>query len=195
MIALQRVHERLGALCGHRHATTMLAAVSFADSSFLPLPPDIMLVPMALARPDRAWHFGHVCTASSVLGGLLGYAIGYAAYDGFGRALIEFYGYGDEFDEFRALFAEWGFWIILLVGKMPVPYKFATIASGLAGYNLVTFVIASIVSRGIRFYVEVWLLRRYGAPIRGFTERHLAVVTVAFVLLTVGGLVFVRYAP
>jgi membrane protein YqaA with SNARE-associated domain len=190
---LRRLYDRLLRLCGHRHAMPVLAAVSFADSSFFPIPPDVMLVPMTLARPERAWRIAHLCTAASVIGGLAGYAIGYFAYDSFGRALIEFYGYDEDFAVFRELFQRWGLVIILVKGLTPIPYKVVTIACGFAGYDVWTFLAASIVARGLRFYIEVALLRAYGAEIRAAIDRYLALVAAGFAALIVGGLLFARY--
>jgi membrane protein YqaA with SNARE-associated domain len=190
---LRRVYDWLLRLCSHRHAMPALAAVSFADSSFFPIPPDAMLVPMTLARPDRAWRIAYVCTAASVAGGLLGYAIGFFAYESFGRALIEFYGYGEDFEIFRELFQRWGLAIILVKGLTPIPYKVVTIASGFAGYDVWIFLVASIVSRGIRFYVEAALLRAYGDEIRGAIDRYLALFALGFFILIVGGILFARY--
>jgi membrane protein YqaA with SNARE-associated domain len=190
---LRRFYDWLLRMCAHRHAMPVLAAVSFADSSFFPIPPDIMLVPMTLARPDRAWRIAHVCTAASVLGGLVGYAIGYFAYDSFGRGLLEFYGYDDDFAVFRETFQRWGLVIILGKGLTPIPYKVVTIACGFVGYDVWMFLAASVVARGLRFYIEAALLRAYGEEIRGAIDRYLALFAVGFGALIVGGLLFARY--
>ena len=150
-----------------------MGAVSFAESSFFPVPPDVMLIPMSLARPERAWLYASVCTATSVLGGILGYAIGALLYDSIGHWLIQFYGLGGKVEAFRAGYAEYGAWIILLKGLTPIPYKLVTITSGFAGYNIWLFVLCSIVARGGRFFVVAVLLNRYGDVIRAELEKRL----------------------
>ena len=173
MKPLQRVYDRLTAMCGHRFATPVLGAVSFADSSFFPVPPDVMLLPMALAQPKRAWWFATVCTIASVAGGVLGYAIGALLYDSLGHWLITIYGLSDKVDAFRASYNEWGAVIILLKGLTPIPYKLVTITSGFAGYNLWLFILCSIIARGGRFFMVAVVLNRYGDAIRAELERRL----------------------
>ena len=178
---------------GKPHAAWILAAVAFAESSFLPVPPDIMLIPMALARPDRAWRFAALCTVASVAGGMLGYFIGAELYDFVGLWLIRLYGYGDKVEAFRAAYAQYGAWIILLKGLTPIPYKLVTIASGFAGYNFGAFVALSVLTRGARFFVEAFLLVRYGPSARVMIEKRLGMwVTIAAVAL-VGGIVAALY--
>lgn len=191
---LRRLYEKTMGLAGSRHATLALGAISFAESSFFPVPPDVLLVPMCLARPDRARWYAFWSTATSVLGGLLGYAVGALLYDSVGQWVISVYGYGDRIDEFRAAYAEWGAWIILLKGLTPIPYKIVTIASGFAGYDLLAFTLLSILTRGIRFFVVAELLRWYGEPVRDFVERRLTLVTGLMVAIVVGGFVLARYA-
>ncbi|MGB6923348.1 MAG: YqaA family protein [Methyloceanibacter sp.] len=171
-----------------------MAAVSFAESSFFPVPPDVILVPMALANPAKARLYALVCTVASVLGGLVGYAIGALLYDTLGHWLISAYGYGEGIDAFREAYAKWGAWIILIKGMTPIPYKIVTIASGFAGYNLFYFVLLSIITRGARFYLEAELLRIYGEPIREFIERRLTLVTTGFLAAIVGGFFIAKYA-
>jgi membrane protein YqaA with SNARE-associated domain len=142
---------------------------------------------MALARPDKAWFYATVCTLTSVAGGVLGYLIGAWLYDSVGLWLISLYGYGDKVEAFRAAYAEWGGWIILIKGLTPIPYKIVTIASGFAGYNLLLFVLLSIVARGMRFYVLAFVLNRYGVQARAILEERLGLwVTVAAVVLVAG---------
>lgn len=171
------------------YALWVLAAVAFAESSFFPVPPDVMLIPMSLARPKRAWLYASVCTAASVLGGILGYAIGALLYDSIGHWLIEFYGLGGKVEAFRASYAEWGAVIILLKGLTPIPYKLVTITSGFAGYNIVLFVLCSIVARGGRFFVVAILLNRYGEWIRVRIERHLALWVFILIAVLVAGFI------
>jgi membrane protein YqaA with SNARE-associated domain len=146
-----------------------------------------MLVPMALARPDKAYHYAAVCTAASVTGGMLGYAIGAYLYESVGLWLISLYGYGDKVEAFRAAYAQWGAWIILIKGATPIPYKVITIASGFAGYNLLWFTLLSIVTRGVRFYLVATLIYFWGEPAREFIERRLGLVMLAFAVIFVAG--------
>ncbi len=169
------------------YALWLMGAVSFAESSFFPIPPDIMLIPMSLARPQKAWLYALVCTVTSVAGGVVGYAIGALLYDSVGQWLINLYGYGDKVEAFRASYAEYGAWIILLKGLTPIPYKLVTITSGFADYNLLLFVIFSIITRGGRFFVIAVLLNRYGPWIREAIEKRLGLwVAIAAATLVIG---------
>jgi membrane protein YqaA with SNARE-associated domain len=190
---LRRLYDWCVDTAGKPHAAWVLGAVSFAESSFFPVPPDIMLVPMSLARPERAWFFATVCTLTSVAGGLLGYFIGAALYDTVGLWLIHLYGYGDKVETFRAGYAHYGALIILLKGLTPVPYKLVTITSGFAGFNLPLFVILSLITRGARFFAEAFLLNRYGARARTIIEKRLGLWTgLAAVGVVIGFIVVVR---
>ena len=191
---LRGLYDKVVELSKDRHALPTLAAVSFAESSFFPVPPDVILVPMALANPPKARLYALVCTIASVFGGLLGYAIGALLYDTFGQWLIKVYGYGANFDAFREAYARWGAWIILIKGLTPIPFKIVTIASGFAGYNLLYFVVLSFITRGARFFLEAELLRIYGEPIRDFIERRLTLVTTGFLAAVVGGFLIAKYA-
>jgi membrane protein YqaA with SNARE-associated domain len=191
---LRNLYDKVIALSESRHALTALAAVSFAESSFFPIPPDVVLVPMALAKPEKARTYALVCTIASVVGGMLGYAIGAYLYDTVGHWLISAYGYGDSVEAFRAAYAKWGSWIILIKGMTPIPYKIVTIASGFAGYDFFTFVVLSMITRGARFFLEAELLRIYGEPIRDFVEKRLTLVTTAVLAVIVGGFLIARYA-
>jgi membrane protein YqaA with SNARE-associated domain len=167
--------------------------VAFAESSFFPVPPDVMLAPMSLARPKRAWLFAAVCTAASVLGGILGYAIGALLYDSVGHWLINLYGLGGKVEAFRASYAQWGALIILLKGLTPIPYKLVTITSGFAGYDIWLFVLFSIITRGGRFFIAALVLNRYGDWIRTRIEQHLGlVVLILLVALVLGFFVAFR---
>ena len=189
---LRRLYDWVMRLAGHRHAVPALAAVSFAESSFFPIPPDVMLVPMILANRAKAWFIAAVCTVSSVLGGLFGYAIGYFLFEAVGRPLVEFYGYGEKFTTFQGWYNEYGLLIVFVAGITPLPYKVFTIASGVTGMPVVTFALGSIVSRGLRFFIEAALLWWIGEPIRVFIEKNLQWVTTAFVVLLVGGFVLLK---
>jgi membrane protein YqaA with SNARE-associated domain len=190
---IYRLYSRTLAVAAHRHAMAALALISFAESSFLPLPPDILLVPMTLAQPRRAWLIATVCTIASVAGGYVGYAIGSFLFDTIGLHVLEFYHMMDKYEAFKTAFAEWGAWIIVIKGLTPIPFKLVTIASGAAQFDLVTFTMASIVSRGLRFFVLAALLWRYGEPIRDFIERRLMLVTSLVAAALVGGVLVLRY--
>ena len=177
-----------------RHAWAALFAVSFAESSFFPVAPDVMLIPMVLANRQRAFLLAAWCTFASVCGGMFGYAIGALLYDSVGQWLISVYGYGDKLDAFRVAYAQWGAWIILIKGLTPIPYKIVTIASGFAGYNFVLFVLLSAITRGARFGVEAALLFRFGEPVRDFIEKRFNYVMLAVLAAIVGGFIIARYA-
>jgi membrane protein YqaA with SNARE-associated domain len=187
---LRRTYDWCIAAADKPYALWILAAVAFAESSFFPVPPDIMLLPMSLARPRRAWVFAMVCTVASVAGGVLGYAIGALLYDSLGQWLIHLYGLGGKVEAFRASYAEWGAWIIIGKGLTPIPYKLVTITSGFAGYDIWLFILCSIVARGGRFFIVAILLNRYGDAIRAEIEKRLglwvasgaAVIVLGFVI-------------
>ena len=189
---LRRLYDRVLALSASRHAGWWLALVSFAESSVFPIPPDVLLVPMVLARPERAWRLALICTASSVVGGLLGYFIGYALYDQVAAPLIRFYHYEAAAQNFIDRFNEWGLWVILIKGLTPIPYKIVTITSGLTHFNLALFVVASAVTRGLRFFVVAALLKRYGRPVQQWIEQRLTLVTSLVALSILGGFLVLR---
>lgn len=169
------------------HAMWTMGAISFAESSFFPVPPDVMLIPMALARPERAYVMAAWCTAASVAGGLVGYAIGALLYDSVGAWLMHLYGYTDKVEGFRAAYAQWGAAIILLKGLTPIPYKIVTITFGFAGYNLWLFILFSIIARAGRFFLVAFLLHRYGEQARTMIEKRLGLwVTLGAAVVVIG---------
>jgi membrane protein YqaA with SNARE-associated domain len=190
---LRRLYDWCIVAADKPYATWLLGAVSFVESSFFPVPPDVMLIPMALARPDRAWFYATVCTATSVAGGVLGYFIGAVLYDSVGLWLIQLYGYGNKVEAFRQAYAEWGAWIILIKGLTPIPYKIVTIASGFAGYNIFMFVILSVIARGMRFYLLAFLLNRYGAQARAIIEERLTFWVTLGAIVLVAGIIAALY--
>ena len=190
---LRRLYDWCVDAAGKPYAAWLMGAISFAESSFFPVPPDTMLIPMSLARPDQAWRYAAVCTVFSVAGGLLGYYIGAALYDSVGLWLIRLYGYGDKVDAFRQAYAQYGAWIILLKGLTPIPYKIVTIASGFAGYNIVLFTLLSILTRGARFFAEAFLLNRYGPQARTIIEKRLGFWFTLSVLILVAGMIAAFY--
>jgi membrane protein YqaA with SNARE-associated domain len=189
---LKRLYDRMIDIASGPNAIWALIAVAFAESSFFPLPPDILLIPMMLARPRDAWRLAAICKIASVVG-LLGYAIGYWGFDLVGRPILDFYHAMDRYDALKAGFDRWGVWIIILKGMTPVPYKLVTIASGVAHFDLVAFIGASIVSRSLRFFLLAALLWWFGPAVRDFIEKRLMLVTTAFAVCLVGGFLVIRY--
>lgn len=190
---VSRLYAWVMRLAASRHAVPALFGVSFLESSVFPIPPDAMLIPMCLARRDRAFLLAGLCTLGSVLGGLAGYAIGALLYDSVGAPIIAFYGYEQAFADFQRRFQEWGAWIVAGAGFTPFPYKVITITSGLVHLDLAVFMIASVLARGARFFLVAALLWKFGPPMRGFIERNLSLLTVMFFLLLVGGFVVAKY--
>jgi membrane protein YqaA with SNARE-associated domain len=189
----RRLYDWVIALAGHRHAMPAMGAVSFMESSFFPIPPDVMLVPMVLANRAKAFRIAFVCTVTSVLGGVLGYAIGYYLFETVGAWVVRIYALEAARDSFVAGFERYGTWIILIKGLTPIPYKLVTIASGAAQFDLFTFIWASILTRGARFYLIAALLWKFGEPVRTFIEKHLTVLTWLFLIALIGGFVAFRY--
>lgn len=190
---LKRIYDWCIAAADKPYALWIMAGVSFAESSFFPIPPDVMLLPMSLARPQRAWFFAAVCTVASVAGGMVGYAIGALLYDSLGQWLMHIYNLTDKVETFRQSYAEWGAIIILLKGLTPIPYKLVTITSGFAGYNIWLFILCSIVARGGRFFGVAILLNRFGDPIRAEIEKRLGLwVALGAAVLVLGFIVALR---
>ncbi len=190
---LRRLYDWTISFAHGPRAAWALFLVAFAESSFFPIPPDILLVPMVIAAPERAWRYAGIALLGSVTGGLAGYAIGAFFYDTLGSRILEFYGMTDKFAVFRETYNDWGAWAVLIAGLTPFPYKVITILSGTTGLSLPVFMAASLVARGLRFFVLAGLLRYFGPPIRGFIEKHLTLVFTLFVVLLVGGFALIRY--
>ena len=192
---LRRLLDQTIALSAHRLALPALALIAFAESSVFPIPPDVLLVPMVLAARRRAWVIAGVCTGASVLGGLAGYGIGAFLFEAVGRPLIEFYQAMEQFDAARTLYNEHGALIVFTAGFSPIPYKIFTIASGVSGMEPVSFAMASLVGRGLRFFIVAALLWRYGEPILAFVEKRLGALALAFCVLLAGGFLLVGLVP
>ncbi|MEO1153569.1 MAG: YqaA family protein [Pseudomonadota bacterium] len=180
-------------LASTRYAMWALAIVAFVESSVFPIPPDVLLIPMIIAQPRKAFQIAALCTVCSVLGGLAGYWIGLGLFDTVGRPVLEFYGKDSYFDEFAVRYNEWGAWAVLIAGVTPFPYKVITIMSGATGLNLTVFIVASIVARGLRFFIVAALLWKFGAPIREFIEKRLGLMFALFCILLVGGFYVIRF--
>lgn len=188
---LRAVYNWMLRLASGKHAEPALAAVAFTESAFFPIPPDVMLAPMALAKPERAYRYAVICTIASVLGGILGYAIGLWLAP-LGMQILKLFGYADGLDAFRKLYDDVGLWVILVKGFTPIPYKLVTIASGLAKFNFAVFVAASVVTRGGRFFLTAWLLKRFGPVLQEQIERRIGVVALAGVAVIVLGFLLVK---
>ncbi len=181
------LYRRLIALAQSPRAPYVLAAIAFAESSVFPVPPDVLLAPMALAKPKRAWAYAAICTVASVLGGMLGYAIGALLFDTVGQWLIHAYGFADRMATLKEAYQKWGALVILLKGLTPIPFKLVTIVSGLLGYNFPMFVLLSAITRGTRFFLVAGALNLFGDPLRAALERHFAAFIVGSVLIVVAG--------
>ena len=181
----RKTYDWVMGLAGSRHASKSLAAVSFAESSFFPIPPDVMLAPMVLARPDRAFVYAGICTAASVLGGLLGYAIGFYL-EPVGMWLLSVIGHADGKAAFEKWFADWGLWVILIKGATPIPYKLVTITAGLAQFSLITFIWASVLTRGFRFFAVAAILKYFGPAMLKEFEKRIALYGTLGIVALVG---------
>lgn len=190
---IQRLYDTTMTLAAHRHAVWILMVVAFAESSFFPIPPDVLLLPMILAARDQAWKLALLCTIASVLGGLAGYGIGYGLFEVVALPILEMYHALDKFEQVKQLYNENGVLIVFSAGFSPIPYKLFTIASGVTQMDITSFMGASFVGRGVRFFLIAALLWRFGQPIRIFVERHLAVVSMAAVALLIAGFVVIKY--
>lgn len=188
---LRKLYDWVFSLARHRHASRSLAVVSFAESSFFPIPPDVMLAPMVLSRPDRAYFYAGLCTLASVLGGLLGYAIGHFL-EPVGLWMLARLGKAEAFETSKALFQAHGAWVILIKGLTPIPFKLITISAGIFKFNLALFVALCVLTRGARFYMVAFVLKTWGAPMLAMVEKRLALFTILFVVLLVGGLFAVK---
>ena len=177
----------------HPKAVWFLSLVSFSESSFFPIPPDIILIPMIIAKRTRAWFYAFVCTMSSVLGGLFGYCIGYFFYNSIGKIILEYYGLTNQFIIFEEYYLKYGILIVIGAGITPFPYKFITIASGVFGLNVFLFTVVSFFSRGLRFYLLSFLLKFFGEKIEKLIDKYFNILAILFFVLLVAGIVVVKY--
>lgn len=184
---MKKLYDWTMSLASSRHAPLALGAIAFAESSFFPVPPDVILVPMTLAEPKKAWYFAALCTIASVAGGALGYAFGALFYDTIGQWLINLYGYAEKMDALREFYAQWGAIFILVKGVTPIPYKLVTIVSGLLGYNFPLFIVLSMITRGARFFLLAAAINHFGDPIRLKLERHFGLFIGSLAVIVVAG--------
>jgi len=190
---LRRLYDRIMELSSHPKAAWVLSAVAFVESSVFPIPPDAMLIPMVLAERAKAWYYASLCTVSSVLGGIAGYAIGFFLFEFIGKAILNFYGYEAAFAQFAGRYNDYGAWIVLFAGVTPFPYKVITIASGATQLNFWVFMAASVAARGARFFVVSGLLYWFGPPIRDFIERRFGLVATVFLVSLFAGFIAIKY--
>ena len=190
---VRKIYDAVFHLSKEKGAVYWLFAVSFIESSFFPIPPDVMLIPMILAAPKKAWNLAGIATAGSVIGAYLGYAIGFYFFQLIAEPLLNFYGYLEKFNSFKELYNQYGAWIVFGAGTTPFPYKIITIASGVVHMNLLVFTVASVIARGMRFFLVAWLLKQYGETMRVFIEKNLGWLSVVFLILLIGGFAAVKY--
>ncbi len=190
---MRKLYDWMMRTANSKGAPWALATVSFIESSFFPIPPDVMLIPMVLSNRQKAWWYATIATVASVLGGLLGYAIGYFAFEAVGKPILAFYGKEHALNSFIQFVQQYGVPAIIIKGATPIPFKVVTIAAGVAHMDLLAFVGASIIARAMRFYLVVALLYFFGQPIRDFIEKRLTLVTTVFVVVLVSGFVAVKY--
>lgn len=189
---IRRLYDWTLGLAAHRHAPIALFAIAFIESSVFPIPPDILLIPMILAAREKAWRYALLCMIGSVLGGIAGYAIGHFLFESVGRPVLQLYGYGAKFEQFRDYYNHWGAWAVFIAGVTPFPYKVITILSGVTALNPLVFIVASVLARGLRFFVIAALIWKFGPPIRDFIERRLGLVFTIFVVGLIGGFFVVK---
>ncbi len=189
---VRKIYDSVFHLSKENGAIYWLFAIAFIESSFFPIPPDVMLIPMILAAPKKAWSIAGVATVGSVIGAYLGYAIGFYFFQLIAEPLLNFYGYLEKFNSFKDLYNQYGAWIVFGAGITPFPYKIITIASGVVHMNLIVFTIASIIARGMRFFLVAWLLKKYGETMREFIEKNLGWLSILFLILLIGGFAVIK---
>lgn len=197
---MQRIHQLLHQmydlmlrLSAHDKAMFFLFLVSFAESSFFPIPPDVMIIPMVLATPNKAWRIAGLATVASVLGGYFGYIIGAFCFDWIAKPILEMYNALEQFKEFENYYHQFGAWIVFGAGLTPFPYKIITIASGAVHLDLMVFTVASVLARGMRFFFVAWLLKKYGEPMKIFIEKNLGWLSVLFLILLIGSFMLIKW--
>ena len=190
---LRRLYNWTLSLAANRNAERVLFGISFAESSFFPIPPDVLLIPMVIARPAKWFRIALICTLASILGAIAGYLIGMFLFEQVARPILDFYGKQDSFEKIAEWYNTWGGWGVLFAAITPFPYKVLTLFSGATGLNFGIFLLVSVIGRSFRFFLIAWLLNRYGPPIRDFIEKYLGLLFTLFVILLAGGFYLVKY--
>jgi membrane protein YqaA with SNARE-associated domain len=190
---ITRSYNYMMNLAAKKNAAWFLGMISFIESSFFPIPPDLMLIPMTLAKPKKAWYFASICMITSVIGGFFGYFLGSCFYDIIAEPLLEFYGYMEKFEHFKSYYSLYGIWIVLFAGFTPFPNKVITITSGVMGLNLFIFFLASIIARGGRFFLVAALLYKFGTACKTFIEKRLGLLSFIFFILLIGSFYVIKY--
>jgi membrane protein YqaA with SNARE-associated domain len=191
MRLFSKLYDRALRWAAHPYAPSYLAALSFAESSFFPIPPDVMLAPMSLAKPQRAWYYATLTTAASVLGGVLGYGIGLLAFDAI-QPMLQTLGYWDEYELAKQWFAQWGFWVVLIAGFSPIPYKVFTITAGAVTLSFPLFVIASFIGRGARFFLVAGIIAWGGERMERALRSHVEMAGWLALIALVGAYLYLR---
>lgn len=190
---LRKLYNWTLSLAGKRNAEHVLFGISFAESSFFPIPPDVLLIPMVIARPAKWARIALICTLASILGAIAGYLIGMFLFEQIGKPILDFYGKEDSFEKVAQWYNTWGGWGVLFAAVTPFPYKVLTLFSGATGLNFGIFLLVSVIGRSLRFFLVAWLLHRYGAPIRDFIEKYLGLLFTLFIILLAGGFYLVKF--
>tara|TARA_Y100001970_G_scaffold81944_1_gene103787 strand:- start:4745 stop:5329 length:585 start_codon:yes stop_codon:yes gene_type:complete len=193
MNILRQLYEWTLKKSEHPKASWFLSIISFTESSFFPIPPDIILIPMVIAKTAKAWTYAFICTVSSVLGGALGYLIGFFFYNSIGILIVNYYGLDNQFTNFENSYNEYGFWIVLGAGFTPFPFKLITISSGLFGLNFITFILVAFVARGLRFFLLAGLLKLFGENIKKLIDQYFNLLAIIFFILLIGSFVLIKY--
>jgi len=190
---LKKIYDIVLSYAEHKYSSFILFIISFIESSFFPIPPDILLIPLVLAKPKKAFHYASICTIASVLGGVFGYLIGFYFMDTIGVSILEIYNLNDGFNNVANLFNKYGVWAIGIAGLTPIPYKIFTIASGVFSYSIFWFIVLSVLSRGLRFFVLAFLLYIYGEKIKIFIEKYFNILSIIFMVLLISGYALFTY--
>tara|TARA_B100000029_G_scaffold370023_1_gene363849 strand:+ start:273 stop:857 length:585 start_codon:yes stop_codon:yes gene_type:complete len=193
MNLLRRLYDWTLKKSEHRNAPWFLSIISFSESSFFPIPPDIILIPMIIAKRSKAWFYAFICTISSVIGGAFGYLIGYFFYNSIGMLILKYYSLEIQFTNFENSYNDYGFWIVLGAGFTPFPFKLITIASGLFGLNFVLFIFVAFFARGLRFFILAGLLKLFGNYIKNIIDKYFNILAIIFFILLFGGFILIKY--
>ena len=193
MLLLRKLYDWTLEKSNHPNAPWFLSIISFAESSFFPIPPDIILIPMIIAKRVKAWTYAFICTISSVIGGVAGYLIGYFFYNSIGVMIIKYYSLENQFLKFESYYNEWGIWIVLGAGFTPFPFKFITIASGLFSLNIFLFILIAFLGRGLRFFILAGLLKLFGNIITKIIDRYFNILAILFFILLIGSFILIKY--